>query len=118
MKIDIAWSHGLTGRLALVPMCACVTLAACDRTPAHETAVAKNTTASCDTLAALALPATTVTKVERVEAGAFVAPPQPQEPPPGSVDYSTLPAFCRVAATAVPTPDSAIRFEAWLPVAG
>ena len=34
------------------------------------------------------------------------------------VDYSTLPAFCRVAATAAPTPDSAIKFEVWLPVEG
>ena len=30
----------------------------------------------------------------------------------------TLPAFCRVAATAAPTPDSAIKFEVWLPVEG
>ena len=35
-----------------------------------------------------------------------------------SVDYTTLPAFCRVAATASPTPDSAIKFEVWLPVQG
>lgn len=32
-----------------------------------------------------------------------------------SVDYRTLPAFCRVAATTAPTADSAIKFEVWLP---
>ena len=35
-----------------------------------------------------------------------------------SVDYTTLPAFCRVTATASPTPDSAIKFEVWLPAQG
>ncbi len=65
----------------------------------------------------VALPNATITKAERVEAGAFVAPPLPPGPPV-SVDYTTLPAFCRVAATASPTPDSAIKFEVWLPVEG
>ncbi|MGH9217881.1 MAG: tannase/feruloyl esterase family alpha/beta hydrolase, partial [Vicinamibacterales bacterium] len=71
----------------------------------------------CETLGAVALPNTKITKAERVEAGAFVAPPLPPGPPV-SVDYTTLPAFCRVSATAVPTPDSAIKFEVWLPVQG
>lgn len=73
--------------------------------------------APCATLSAVALPNATITKAERVEAGAFVAPPPPPGPPV-SVDYTTLPAFCRVAATASPTPDSAIKFEVWLPVQG
>jgi feruloyl esterase len=32
--------------------------------------------------------------------------------------YSTLPAFCRVMATLRPSPESDIRMEAWLPIAG
>jgi feruloyl esterase len=59
----------------------------------------------------------TAYQAERVEAGAFVPPPLPPGPPV-SVDYRTLSAFCRVAATAAPSPDSAITFEVWLPVEG
>jgi len=117
MNIDLASSRRLTGRLAIVSLCGCVALAACNRAAHSDTAAVTSTPASCDTLAAIALPATTVTKVERVEAGAFVAPPAPPGPP-RSVDYTTLPAFCRVTATAAPTPDSAIKFEVWLPVEG
>ena len=29
--------------------------------------------------------------------------------------FKTLPAFCRVAATLMPSPDSDIRIEVWLP---
>jgi feruloyl esterase len=117
VKIDTVSSHWLIGLLAVVPLCGCVALAACNRAPADDTAASKSTPASCETLAAIALPNTKVTMVERVEAGAFVAPPLPPGPPV-SVDYSTLPAFCRVAATTAPTPDSAIKFEVWLPVEG
>ena len=78
---------------------------------------AQSRTAPCETLAAVALPGATITKAERVEAGAFVAPPPPPGPPV-TVDYTTLPAFCRVAATAAPTADSAIKFELWLPAQG
>ena len=78
---------------------------------------AQSRPAPCETLAAVALPGAKITKAERVEAGAFVAPPLPPGPP-ASVDYTTLPAFCRVAATASPTPDSVIKFEVWLPVQG
>jgi feruloyl esterase len=33
-------------------------------------------------------------------------------------DFGSLPAFCRVAGTIAPTPDSDIRFELWLPLEG
>ena len=116
MRIDSVSRRGIR-RLAVVALFGCVTLAACNRAPADDAAARASTPASCESLAALALPDTKVTKVERVEAGAFVAPPLPPGPPI-SVDYSTLPAFCRVSATAAPTPDSAIKFEVWLPVEG
>ncbi len=32
--------------------------------------------------------------------------------------YANLPAFCRIAATLKPTPDSDIKIELWMPVAG
>jgi hypothetical protein len=75
----------------------------------------RGTPAACADLAALALPNTTINKTEMVPAGAFVPPGPP--PPQLSVrpDYSTLPAFCRVAASIKPTSDSDIRFEVWLP---
>ncbi len=117
MNIDTVSTRRLVGRLAVVPFCACAALAACNRAPANDAAARASTPASCESLAALALPDTKITNVQRVEAGAFVAPPMPPGPPI-SVDYSTLPAFCRVSATAAPTPDSAIKFEVWLPVAG
>ena len=36
----------------------------------------------------------------------------------GIPPFSTLPAFCRVAATLEPSPSSDIRMEMWLPIAG
>ena len=67
----------------------------------------------CERLAALAVPAGTVTRAETIAAGAFTAP--------GSEDagaFGTLPAFCRVAATLKPSSDSDIKIEVWLPLAG
>ncbi len=37
--------------------------------------------------------------------------------PPGAKTTLTLPAFCRVEATARPTSDSEIRIEVWIPPA-
>lgn len=85
--------------------------------PVVQAAAAQKSGVSCEALSAIALPGATITKAERVEAGAFVAPPQADRPPV-TVDYTALPAFCRVAATARPTADSAIKFEVWLPAQG
>jgi feruloyl esterase len=91
---------------------------------------------SCESLATLALPDTTITTAERVAAGEFKLP-EPTRPPTGgaptgrppgesrlptggpradAADTRSLPAFCRVAATLKPTSDSSIRIEVWLPV--
>ena len=70
----------------------------------------------CENLGSLALPDAKVTRAERVAAGKFSAPAP--TPIPVTVDYSRLPAFCRVAATIAPTPDSAIKMEIWMPVEG
>jgi feruloyl esterase len=68
---------------------------------------------SCDALAKLQLPHTTVTLAEAVPAGDFT-------PPTGSAakPIANLPAFCRVAATLSPAPDSQIKVELWLPISG
>lgn len=70
---------------------------------------------NCAALALLRLPHVTITQAQSVAAGTLKDSQSATGRPP--VDGSTLPAFCRVAATARPTPDSDIRFEVWLPLA-
>jgi feruloyl esterase len=77
----------------------------------------------CEALAKFALPDTLITLAQSVPAGEFVAPegfrPGPGDPPATALAAAvkTLPAFCRVAATLKPTPDSDIKVEVWLPTA-
>ena len=71
---------------------------------------------ACDRLASLALPASTVTSAIEVAAGRF--PPEQAGGGQNAALYKSLPAFCRVAATLEPSPDSDIRIEVWLPTAG
>jgi feruloyl esterase len=69
---------------------------------AHTSAVGT----SCDALAHLALPDTTINSATAVAAGPFT--------PPGAAAGAqplNLPAFCRVVATTKP----AVRYEVWLP---
>jgi len=61
----------------------------------------------CAALASLTIPNVVINAATAVPAGAFS--------PPGSTSPITLPAFCRVEATARPTSDSDIRFEVWIP---
>lgn len=71
---------------------------------------------SCEGLASLKLPDTTMTVARAVGSGAFT-PPGPAAPP-GAQTFRALTAFCRVAATLKPTSDSDIKIEVWLPVSG
>ena len=66
---------------------------------------------SCEALAAVALPNTTVTAAQMVEAGAFRPPNQAN----ASRAFAALAAFCRVTATLAPSSDSDIKVEVWLP---
>src|SRR5258708_16898631 len=66
--------------------------------------------ASCDSLATLTLPGTTLSVTEAVPAGSFT--------PPGGQPIKNLPAFCRVAGVLKPSSDSNIQFEVWMPSAG
>ena len=69
---------------------------------------------SCESLSALKLPDTTITMAQSVRAGAF----SPPAAGGGGQAYTTLPAFCRIAATIKPTSDSDIKVEVWLPASG
>ena len=73
---------------------------------------------TCDSLAALALPATTITTAQIVAAGQFQAPGEREGAGRGDNPYKVLPAFCRVAATLKPSSDSDIKVEVWLPADG
>src|SRR5690349_20299149 len=76
--------------------------------------------ADCAQLSTLKLAHTEITLAESVAAGAFKLPPGSGGGGPGAppVDYTHLPAFCRVAGTLRPTADSDIRFEVWMPASG
>jgi feruloyl esterase len=74
--------------------------------------------ASCESLASLRLPDTTITLAETVAPGAFKQPAGVPAGPGGAARYDDLPAFCRVAATLKPSNDSDIKMEVWLPVSG
>jgi len=68
---------------------------------------------SCERLSSLALPNTSITLAQVVPAGAFALPGTR----PATLQFSQLPAFCRVAATLTPSSDSDIKIELWLPLA-
>ena len=71
--------------------------------------------ASCERLSSLPIPNSSITLAEMVPAGAFTLP---GKGPAAVPQFSTLPAFCRVAATLTPSADSDIQTEVWLPAAG
>ncbi len=66
--------------------------------------------ATCEGLANISLPDTTITTAVSVPAGSFMAPD-------GTI-FPSLPAFCRVAGSSQPTADSNIQFEVWMPASG
>ena len=71
---------------------------------------------ACDGLGQASLANATILSAAAVPAGAFT-PPGPGNASAANV-YKALPAFCRVTARLTPTPDSDIRVEVWLPLAG
>jgi tannase/feruloyl esterase len=66
---------------------------------------------SCESIAKLPLPNTSITLAKDVPAGSFTIPNAPS----GARPIDNLPAFCRVQGVLKPTPTSAIHFEVWLP---
>ena len=79
--------------------------------PAHAAA-------TCASLAQdLKLAHTTITMATEVPAGALKLPGPPGLGGP-PINFTALPAFCRVAGSIKPTADSDIRFEVWMPLSG
>ena len=74
---------------------------------AQVAAPAASAGTSCPSLASLTIPNVTIKSATAVPAGPFTSS--------GTGSPMTLPAFCRVEATARPTSDSDIRFEVWIP---
>ena len=73
--------------------------------------------ATCESLATLKLPDTTITSAQQVAAGAFTLPAGVSLP--GTMfNPKNLPAFCRVQATLKPAKDSDIKIEVWMPLTG
>jgi feruloyl esterase len=76
---------------------------------------------SCESLAKLVLPDTTITMAQTVATGEFKVPARsggPGKGPEQSAAQAPIPAFCRVTATLKPVSDSEIKIEVWLPLSG
>src|SRR5579863_4479267 len=65
--------------------------------------------ATCESLAKINLPNTTIAVAQTQAAGSFT-PPEPNSKP-----MTTLPEFCRVSGVIKPSSDSNIKFEVWMP---
>ena len=69
---------------------------------------------SCENLASIKLPDGKITSATLVAAGEFT-PPGAAGGMGGSPVFRNAPAFCRVAVTLTPTPDSDFKIEVWMP---
>ena len=101
-------------RSVLLGILALASALAYEPTKAQETGSAD----ACERFAHVALPATKITEARVVAPGTFSGPPAPFTGRDMSPLYRSLPAFCRVSATATPTSDSEIKIEVWMPVSG
>ncbi len=76
---------------------------------------------SCERLASVRLPNTTITSATAFAAGRYVLPPQPgreahmDNQPLADFNYAGLPAFCKVTAEIQTSTDSRDQIEVWLP---
>lgn len=84
---------------------------------ANITVAAQTPADACAALSNLKLPDTTITLASTVEAGEFELPANYVDRGSSSF-FKAIPAFCRIAATVKPSPDSDIKVEVWLPVSG
>ena len=75
--------------------------------------------ATCESLASLTLPDTTITVAQTVAAGTLKLPTAlPDAGPHGGITFvaaKDLPEFCRVVGVAKPSKDSEIKIEVWMP---
>jgi feruloyl esterase len=71
---------------------------------------------SCESLASLTLPNTTITAAETIGAGAFTPPVTGRgRGARGGNPFQDLPAFCRVTGTVSRTGDTEVKIEVWMP---
>jgi feruloyl esterase len=103
----------LAGFLASV--CLSVVASGLGMAAAQSPSSAARAVVACGTLAARALPQATITLAEAVPAGTFSQPGVAATAKPNAA-LTSLPAFCRVAATLKPSADSDIKIEVWLPM--
>src|SRR5580698_2215396 len=104
------WRRRIVKRIALIAMTAALA--------GGGSAWAAGT--SCEDLAKLNLPNVEITTATLVAAGAY-KPAAGGGGPNAAAQakmYASLPAFCRVAASLHPTPDSDIKMELWMPASG
>jgi len=78
--------------------------------PPAKPAPASAPARTCESLATLRLPDTTISLAEVVASGSFA--------PPSGKPLTGLPPFCRVAGVVRPSADSRIEFEVWMPASG
>jgi len=76
---------------------------------AAPSSVSATAAVSCESLASVSLPHTTITSAVLVTSGMLSIDRQ---------QFRDLPAFCRVTATSKPGKDSDIKIEVWMPAAG
>jgi len=70
----------------------------------------------CEALAKMEVPNVTIATAKAIAAGEFVGPRHPFTGADLTPFYKTLPAFCRVVASAHPSSDSDIAIEVWMPL--
>jgi len=86
---------------------------ACAQAPATS---APSPSVACEALADMAVPDARIVSADPVETSGFMPPSIPPYAPDLAQRTATLPAFCRVEAVALPTSDSKIGIEVWLPL--
>ena len=73
---------------------------------------------SCDKLMGLTVSGAKIIFAQTVAAGTFAGPPSAFTGRDLTAFYKHVPAFCRVVTIAIPTTDSEIRVEVWMPSSG
>ncbi len=96
--------------LSALAAAALLLLAACggDDDDGGAVAVAQAKACTTQAMSALALSQARVNSAEEVPAGSYT--------PAGSAALPDLPAFCRMTASTMPSSDSLINFEVWVPI--
>ena len=73
---------------------------------------------SCESLASLALPNTTIASAQMVAAGAFTSPAPARGGEGAASPFKDLAAFCRVTGAVKRANDTDVKIEVWMPAQG